>query len=363
MDDDRKATLEAAFDAAEQGQTVNEAVEQITTAEPIETVEPAAETTAEKVAEKEPQSAVAASETTAVETTKPEAEAATDDQNKGKPLNLDRAPQAWKPAQKAKWASLDPEIRQEVLRREHETTRVLNETAQVRQFTTQFQQAVQPYMARISQVGDPVKAIANLLAADNLLATGPKVAKAHYLAKLIKEYEVDIHELDAALAGSAPADPVESRVEKLLQERLTPFQQYISQQQQREQQQAQQTQQQLAQTIQQMTEDPAFPHFEEVREAMADLIELRARKGQTIDLPTAYNMAVAMDPVLSKQVAETNSVATQVKQAAQANSRAQRALRASSSVSGTPGSSTSGAPKSTDRRAQLEAAFASWEGR
>jgi hypothetical protein len=362
MDDDRKATLEAAFDAAEQGQTVEQAVEQITT--PVESTDTAVDSTAEKDVQKEPQSAVATSETTSDKSVVAESEVATDDQNKEeRQVNIDRAPQSWKASQKAKWSSIDPDIRQEVLRREHETTRVLNETAQVRQFASQFGQAIQPYMARIQQVGNPVVAISNLLAADHLLATGPKTQKAQYLAKLIKDYGVDIQELDAALAGTAPPDPVESRVEQLLQERLTPFQQYIQQQQAQEQQRQQAQQQQIAMGIQQMSQDPAYPHFDEVRETMADLIELRAQKGQTLDLKTAYNMAVVMDPRISQQVAGTNAEVAKVKQAAAANQRAQRALNASSSVSGTPGGSTAGAPKTTDRRAHLEAAFATWEGR
>lgn len=355
MDQDRRATLEAAFDAAEEG------LQQAAEPKPAESA-PAVESepspsssggsessssqlSAEAEASGSPKTEIS-DETPAPKEEVVEAEA--------KPVNTDRPPQAWKAAQKAKWETLPPDVRQEVLRREHETTRVLNETAQVRQFTTQFQQAIQPYMARIQQVGNPIVAIQNLLAADHLLASGPKAQKAQYLARLIKDYGVDIHELDAALAGTAPVDPVESRVEQLLQERLTPFQQYIAQQQQAEQARQRQTQESLAAQITAMSQDPAYPHFEEVRDAMADIIEIQAKRGVSIDLKTAYNRAVAADPRISQEIMQT-------RQAASANAQAQRALKASASVKGAPTGSVAGKP--LDRRGQIEAAIASLEGR
>lgn len=336
--DDRKSAIEAAFNAAETA-----------------TSEDAANDVKETVATEITSGVAEASEKTdapEVATEPPKEEASVVEAVQEKPIATDRAPQSWKQAQKAKWDKLDPDIRQEVLRREHETTRVLNETAQVRQFATQFQEAIQPYMARIQQVGNPVKAIQNLLAADHLLATGPAATKAQYLAKLIQDYGVDIQALDAALAGKPVADPVESRVEQMLQQRLQPFQQYLTAQQQREQYEAQRQQQQIQNAVEQMAQDPEYPHFEAVRETMADLIDLAAKKGSTMDLKTAYNRAVAMDPTIS-----------QVTQAAQANAKAQRALQASASVRGAPSGSSGGKPATLDRRAAIEAAFEAAGGR
>jgi hypothetical protein len=354
MTDDRRATLEAAFDAAEEG------LQPAAEAKPVEA--PVVETTStlSSSGEAETTSSQLSNEAEAAEPPKTESSDETPAPKEEaaevvpKAVNTDRPPQAWKAAQKAKWETLPQDVRQEVLRREHETTKVLNETAQVRQFATQFQQAIQPYMARIQQVGNPVTAIQNLLAADHLLASGPKAQKAQYLAKLIKDYGVDIQELDAALAGTAPVDPVESRVEQLLQERLTPFQQYIAQQQQAEQQRQNQVQQTLAGQIAAMSQDPAYPHFEEVRDAMADIIEIQAKRGASIDLKTAYNRAVAADPSISQVIMQT-------RQAASANAQAQRALQASASVKGAPTGSVAGKP--LDRRGQIEAAFAAQEGR
>ncbi len=355
---DRRATLEAAFDASESGLDVEESVDQI--AIELTNAEDAVSEPKEAVATPEASDAETAVETEKLATDEPEGEKP---EVVEKPVNVERAPQAWKPAQKAKWDKLDPDIRQEVLRREHETTRVLNDSASARHFSTQINQAIQPYMARIQQVGNPVKAIQNLLAADHLLATGGAAQKAQYLAKLITDYGVDIQALDSALAGAPVADPVGSRVEQLLQERLAPFQQYMSIQQQREQQAQQQGVAQVQATVEQMAQDTAtYPHFEAVRESMADIVEIMARRGVSIDLKTAYNRAVAMDPAISQVVEQASMAQAQTKQAAKANAKAQQALRASSSVSGAPSGPLSGKPL-RDRRAAIEAAFDDIGGR
>jgi hypothetical protein len=281
-----------------------------------------------------------------------------------KPLNTDRPPQAWKAPQKAKWEKLDPDIRQEVLRRERETTQVLNDSAQARQLAQQFQQTVQPFMGRLQSMNaHPLVAVGELLKADYLLSTAPKAQRAQFMAKLIKDYDVDLLELDGALSGKGPADPVESRVEQLLAQRLAPFQQFISQQQMAEQQRAQQLNQQLEHTVETMAQDPEYPYFERVRDTMADIIEVLANRGQHISIEAAYNRAIAMDPAISQEIAAKSAAEAQVTQAATLNKRAQQALKASSSVGGAPSGSTGKPPNATDRRATIAAAFDAAGGR
>lgn len=324
--DDRRAAIAAAFEEAEAAESV--------TPEPSAALKPAEQTQLELPLDKP------------AEPVKP---TASEDNN-------DRPPQSWKTSPKAKWATLDPEIKQEVQRRETETTRALNETAQARQFTAQFQQAVQPYMARIQSMNaHPITAVTELLKADHILSTAPKVQKAQFLAKLITDYGVDIEALDQVLSGNAKAvDPVDSKVEQLLQQRLAPFQQFLTQQQQFAAQQAQQTEAQLKQTVTSMAADTAkFPYFEQVRETMADIVEVFAKRGQTIGLEEAYNKAVAMDPTTSQAYNQQ----LQAEAAAKLNGRAQKALAASVSVSGAPTGPISSSPSSNDRRATIAAAF------
>jgi len=351
--DDRRAALEAAFDAAESAES--EAVK-TTTEEPkgghVEP-KPAGPDVALPTKTDVPNDAPGSKSTQSIEAApKPEGE------------HTLQAPQSWKPAQKAKWGTLDLDIQQEVLRRDRETTQVLNDTAQARQIANKLSQTVQPYMARINSLNtDPLNAVSELLKADHILSTAPKATRAQYMANLIKDYGIDLQELDSALAGRAPADPVDERVEKLLAQRLAPIQQFLTQQQQVEQRRQQEASQQLAHTVETMSQDSKYPYFEQVRESMADIVEIMANRGQHITIEAAYNRAVAMDPAISSEIANKTEVLAKATQAAQQNSRAQRALNASVSVGGAPSGLTVGAPSANDRRAAITAAFEQVEGR
>lgn len=291
----------------------------------------------------------------------------TPEQTEDRQVNADRPPQAWKPAQKAKWAALDPDIRQEVLRREHETTRVLNDSAQARQLAQAFNNEVQPYMARLNSMNaHPLVAVRELLKADHLLTTAPPTQRAQYMAKLITDYGVDIQALDAALSGRVQQDPAEqlnAKVDQLLQQRLAPFQQFLSAQQQQQRAQQQQQQAEIAQAVESMASDAKYPYFDQVRETMADIIELGITRNRTVSIETAYNQAVAMDPIVSQEAATRAATEAQATAAAKLNGRAQRALNASVSVGGAPSGVVGGTPSANNRRATIAAAFDAVGGR
>jgi hypothetical protein len=279
-------------------------------------------------------------------------------------FSVEKPPQSWRAAQKAQWTALPLDVRTEVMRREKEITRTLGETANARSFANQFAAAVQPFQARIQAAGiNPLQAVNELLRADWTLSTAPPTQRAQFMAKLIKDYGVDVRELDAALAGKPGADPVSATVEQLVNQRLAPMQQWIAQQEQLRIQGEQQQNGQISQTIEQMAEDPKYPHFEDLREEMADIIDLSAKRGVYLSLDSAYSRAVAMNPEVSKQVATQQATEAAKTAAAQKNAAAQKALGASVSVGGAPGGLPSGAPGADDRRATIAAAFDSIGGR
>ena len=345
MEPDRRATIEAAFEAAEKdaNEDVTPVVEASVPAEvPAEASSEAPETTPEAKASSEDQTTT--SESSAVET-KPE------------PVkDTDLAPQAWKAPIKSKWSTVDPEVRQEVIRREREITRTLNETHGARQLAKQFSEVAAPFAPRFQAMGiHPLAAFQNLLQADYQLANGSKHQRAQLVAKLIKDYDVDIGTLDGVLAGQTSPEAIEEqRLARLLDQRLAPVQQKLQTYEQREIAAQKEAEQTFTSQIQDMEADTkSYPFFEQVRDAMADLVEISARRGHTLDLKTAYNRAVAADPQLAQQLES----AKQIEQQKQAAQRAQRAKVASSSVNGAPSGSMSRAAQATDRRATIAAAF------
>ena len=372
MADDRRATLEAAFDAVDEGLTPTQAVEKIAAAEPV----PESTAKPEKTADSKAENDVVKGTTLDVAEPKeggPDAptpngpDAASASKNDGSVTipEVEKAPASWKPAVRGKWAAVDPEVRQEILRRDREAAVVLNDTAQARQLAQGFHQMVQPYMARIQSMNaHPLVAVGELLKADHILSTAPPAQRAQFMARLISDYGVDIQALDNALVGKPVADPVDARVEQLLQQRLQPFQQFLTSQQEREQQFLRQQQEQAVTTVEQMAADTTkYPHFEAVRDLMADAVEIFSKRGVNLSLEEAYNKAVAMDPTLSQANAARIAAETQAQQAAKLNGQAQQALKASSSVRGAPTGPIGGAPKASDRRATIAAAFEAASGR
>src|SRR5574343_900696 len=281
----------------------------------------------------------------------PPAPAKVDEQPAAGQHRIDRAPASWKKEAKGEWNALPLQARQEIHRREMEIQKVLNETAPIRQEVQQFRETVTPFMARIQSLGvTPHQAVGELLKADYLLATGTPAQKAMFIDKLLQDYGVDINELDSAIAkrlgGQQPQqsqfDP--NQVTQLVQQQL---QQALAPLYQQQQQAQQQIVQQAEMTVEQMELDPKYPHFESVRQDMADLMEINARRGVYISVQEAYNRAVGMNPELSA-----------MQQATQLNQRAQKAAAAAASVSGSPvGGGTQTHASSGDLRADLDAAF------
>jgi Ca2+-dependent lipid-binding protein len=151
----------------------------------------------------------------------------------------------------------------------------------------------------------------------------------------------------------------------MLAERLTPLQSFLANQAQIAQQQEYRVQQEASMTIEQMAQDNInFPHFDSVRADMADIIEMNARRQNFLPPQQAYQRAVAMNPEWGAQLAAQAQQGRQLTQAQQVNARAQRALNASSGVTGAPtGSPVGGGSQGGTLRDTIEAAFSQVAGR
>lgn len=293
----------------------------------------------------------------------PDGQPATPPNGDAQQPQVEPAPQAWKAPLKAKWSSLDPDVRQEITRREREILREFGVNNQARQISKDLAETFRPYEARLRSVGlNPIQAVGELLKADHVLTTAPPAHKARYMASLIKQYGVDINELDSALAGEAP-NPQASGLEQMLEQRLAPLQQFVQQQQYQAMLAQQARTESAAEAIQRMSEDTVkYPYFDQVREEMADIIELSAKRGHQVSLEEAYGRAVMMNPETAALVSSSHAAASQQQHAQQASSQAQRALQASASVKGAPAGTPSGRMDDSLRGA-IEAAVASVEGR
>ncbi len=271
----------------------------------------------------------------------------------------ERAPASWRPDVREHWSRLPPEVRAEVARREREMQATLQDTAEARRFSEQLQNVIRPYEMFIkAENSNPLQAIDNLMSTAAKLRTGTAPELAQLVAGMVKQFGVGrfgqtfIEQLDSALAGEVPrVDPVQSQVQQVLQQQLAPVTQFMSQFQQAQAAQQQRMQQEAVSEVQTFIERAEFG--EDVREEMADLLEVAQRRGRELSLADAYKQACLTNPRV-RAVLEQRA---KTKGAQQLTGAAQRARAAAVSVSGAP---TIAGPKNdaVDVRSAIEAAIA-----
>jgi hypothetical protein len=336
MSDDLRSTLESAVEEHSEPVAAPSAPESAVSTDvdvaPAESIS-SGDTPAEEGAERSSPDTVKSIEEVVKDDAKPVDKAPVDPR-------IDRAPQSWKGESKKVWAELPLNVRQEVIRRERETTKVMQEASQARHLVSGMQEVFAPHMDRINTVygGNTITAVNNLLAVERQLFNGTPVAKAQLIANMVKQFGVDIAALDAALVGQPAPQEVQqqSAIERMLEQRLAPLQQFVQSQQQREAQMRQREEQEAVHTVESMSQDQRFPYFNEVRNDMADLIETRARRGEMLSMEDAYAIAVRMNDYTYQASAGRTSSQAATDAALQAHQAAQKAKGAAVSVSGNP---------------------------
>ena len=364
-ENDLRSTLENAFDNAETGGSTENAPESVRTATETPEGEPRTATPAEdrgdgrrvdgKFARK-PADTDAGKPAAAPAAGPADAAVAKPVEGEGKYDPLNKAPQSWKPGAREVWSQLPADVRAEVYRREKETQRIVQETAQARQVTEYVSKLQQQFAPALQAEGvDALTASANLMNLASRLRFGTPVEKAQLAATIVRNYGVDVNALADALDRLPPgmAQPGQQPQQGMYQDPRVD--QLLAQLQGLQQQKQEQVVQKAVEEVETFGGDKEF--FEDVREDMADLLEVAARRGIDLSLEQAYERACKMQPDIAK-VLEAREAA---KRAGNLQGSTQRAKAAASSVRGTP----SGVPSQNpaDLRGAIEAAFEQVGGR
>ena len=239
------------------------------------------------------------------------------------------APQSWGVAEREGWAAIPPNIQAQIDKREKEIGNSLTTTGEARRFHEEFNTTIDPFKSFIQAEGaSPMQAVGNLLQTAATLQGGSQQQKAQRIAELIGHYGIDIRTLDSLLAGEAPADPQASAMGDMLDQRLGPINQFMQQQQLNQQQQYNQQQETVNNELGSFMGANEFA--KDVQTEMGDLMEMAGRRGETLDLKTAYERALMMRPdiqgVIQQRLAQG--------QAQQNNANVQQKQRAAVSVAG-----------------------------
>ena len=266
----------------------------------------------------------------------------------------DKAPASWKPGAREAWGALAPEVRAEIHRRESETAQVLERTATARRVYEHMSELQNKYAPALQAEGvDVMQATENLMGMAATMRFGTPLEKARTAAQIIQTYGVDILALDQLLSQAPQqpqpdpqqAVPRDPRVDQLFQ-RL----------EQAQRQRIEETERAAAEEVENFGRDKEF--FEDVREDMADMLEVAAKRGLELSLEDAYTRACQLQPEIRK-VLDARAAAAQ---AGTRKGSTQRARKAASSVHGKPAAAPSTSGPDT-LRAAIENAIDEAEGR
>lgn len=238
-----------------------------------------------------------------------------------------KAPSSWKPAAQEAFLKADrgeplttEEIKlltQEAERRESDFHKGVSEFKSHSERAKAYDAAIAPYQQHLQSLGvDAPTAINALMRADMTLRTSDPVTKAQYFAQLAKEYGIDLNQVQEP----PQLDP---QTQYLMNEL-----QVLRNQQQMWQNQARQQEQAIAQEQLASFATPDRPHFDAVRNEMADLL----LTGKAKNLQEAYEKAVWSDPDIRQSLLDQQRAEAQKKALEQA--QAQKARTAAVSVKG-----------------------------
>lgn len=148
-----------------------------------------------------------------------------------------KAPQSWRPQVRELAQRLPAEFRpivEESLKREAETARALQESAQARRLAEQVQQTVGPYEMLARAAGmDSLSYAGSLLQTAAALHTGAPGQRAQIVAHLIRSYAVDPGQVAEALDGQMPQTAqqpqqqpvnIQAEVQRALQSQVEQYQ-------------------------------------------------------------------------------------------------------------------------------------------
>ena len=215
----------------------------------------------------------------------------------------------------------------------------------------QLTEAIGPFVPELQQQGiHPVAWINNLGRAHMVLSKAPYQEKVQMFHRLAQDYGIQLNQDSLQMPEQAYVDPYQQQLMQQLQATQQQVQQLSAIREQEENAR-------LTQEISRVSSDKGrFPHFEMVREDMAQLLE----RGLAQDLETAYAKAVRMNDEAYK-LEQDKLLKSAGNQASKAQQVAKAKATAVSPKSVTPSGQVSKSD-AKDRRSLLMASLADAEG-
>lgn len=222
------------------------------------------------------------------------------------------APKTWTKDALAKWATVDPVVQQEILKREEDFLRGISQYKQAADVGVRYSQVAQPYAAQLAAHNiDPVQLFQSFAANHYLLSFGQPQQKLELAANLLNNYGINLGQLSEFMGSQALEAPDPEML--ALKQEIAELRSGIQTTQQAQLSTARES---IVSGVDAFAADPAHPYFDEVADHIAQLVE----NGSVQSLEDAYTMAVYANPVtrqkeIDRLITERNSSAAAQEQA------------------------------------------------
>lgn len=275
-------------------------------------------------------------------------------------------PATWSASAKAIYATLPEVARKEIVKREQDYSRGIQQHAEKAKIADTLMREIQPYEAMLRSEGStPDRAIASLLRSAYVLRTASPQQKTELIMQIAQQYGADLSQFQGQrqpAEGQQDLSQVQQMVQQLVAPHLQRIQSWEQQQTQAQQAQSMQMEQDIQSQIeafQSATNEDGTPkhlYFENVRPLMSAYFA----NGQATDLEQAYEMACWANPEVRAALLADQQRAAEAQRLEEAKRKAQLARNASFGVTGQGGAGISGATQSSLRdelASQLDAAM------
>lgn len=249
------------------------------------------------------------------------------------------APKTWTKEALAKWATVDPVVQAEILKREEDFLKGITGYKQAADLGVRYSQVVEPYGAMLAaEKIDPVQLFQSFAGNHYLLSRGTPQQKVEVAANLLNGYGIPLADLlnhIAEVGEAEPVDPKYAALEKRIDE-LTKAQDT------RVSAESQAIQSKINQEIEDFAKDPANIYFDELA---ADISQIFAAGGAST-LKEAYDKAVWANPgTREKELARRDAEKVAAQQAEEQKRKDKIASRTADSVNVRPSSRDATIPK------------------
>lgn len=228
------------------------------------------------------------------------------------------APQFIRPTVREKWDAVPPEMQEEIERFARVTGQAVQLHASHRKTAETWEKVLLPYRPHIQ--GDPVQWADNILRTAVQLQTAPRQQRAQMLAQMVRQFDVDVNELDGALvAGPGQTQQPQAQPQEFRDPR---FDQFLSMWQGQQQESVDRDLDAFAKDAE-FLDEPMPDGHGTIREQVADLVDMAEKRGDVkrmglaAVLKRAYSVAVAAHPTVSEAVQQRKEAAARAERDAQ----------------------------------------------